>query len=115
MHEQPITAEKVLAVLANHIGPTQGVHVNELVFELTSTASNAYLERQVRKVVTELRLRGQHICGAPSTGYYMAASDADLDSTCELLYERALTSLRQVAAMKRIAMPDLRGQMRLPT
>jgi hypothetical protein len=111
----PITAERVLEVLSRHIGAAQGLHVDELVFALTATASNAHLERQVRTVVTALRLQGQHICGHPRSGYYIAATPEDLDATCEFLLERAMTGLSQVAAMRRVSLPDLRGQLRLPT
>jgi hypothetical protein len=30
------------------------------------------------------------------------------------LYHRAMTSLKQVAAMKRVSLPDFRGQLNLP-
>ena len=110
-----ITPEHVLKVLSRHIGRTQGLHVGELVFELTYTASNAALERQVREAVTALRIQGHHVCGHPATGYFIAAMPEDLDATCEFLYDRAMTSLKQVAAMKRVSLPDLRGQLRLPT
>ena len=36
------------------------------------------------------------------------------DSTCIHLTQRAITGLEQVAAMRRIAMPDLYGQLGLP-
>jgi hypothetical protein len=36
-------------------------------------------------------------------------------STCNFLYDRAMTSLRQIATMRRVSLPDLRGQLHLPT
>jgi hypothetical protein len=68
----------------------------------------------VRKAIEELRREGHRICATPETGYFMAANDDELDRTCGFLYARAMTSLTQVAAMKRVALPDLRGQLRLP-
>ena len=72
------------------------------------------LER-LRHVIEHLRREGHAICGHPSTGYYIAANEAELDRTCNYLYDRALCSLEQIARMKRVAMPDIRGQLRLPT
>jgi hypothetical protein len=45
----------------------------------------------------------------------MASSPEELNETCEFLYDRAMTSLSQVSRMKQISMPDLRGQLHLPT
>jgi hypothetical protein len=44
----------------------------------------------------------------------LAATEEELNRTCLYLHDRAMTSLRQVAAMKRVSLPDLRGQLRLP-
>jgi hypothetical protein len=65
-------------------------------------------------VVEEARKAGERICATPEAGYYIAETDAELDRTCAFLYSRAMTSLSQIAAMKRVALPDLRGQLRLP-
>lgn len=111
-----ITAAAVLSELQHHIGQDKGIHVRELVQRITgqSTATEP-LERKVREVITELRLQGQHVCGHPSTGYFMAATAEELQKTCGFLYSRSMTGLRQVAAMRDISMPDLRGQFHLPT
>lgn len=111
-----ITPDSVLAALARHIGKTNGVHVNELVREITTVMfPDRAAERALRSVVTELRLSGHHICAHPSTGYFMAESAADLDATCEYLMDRAMASLTQISRMKNISLPDLRGQLKLPT
>jgi hypothetical protein len=54
------------------------------------------------------------VCGHPSTGYHLAGTAAELDRTCEFLFGRSMTSLKQVSAMKRVTLPDLRGQLGLP-
>ena len=77
--------------------------------------SNAAAERSLRDAVVRLRLDGHHICAHPRDGYYLAETDRELDATCIFLYERAMTSLSQISAMKRVSLPDLRGQLRLPT
>lgn len=111
-----ITPEKVLAALSRHIGKHRGVRADQLVNEVVDwRIPSAACQRQLRNVITELRRQGHHICGHPSTGYYMAKDDDELTATCEFLLQRALTSLEQISAMKKIALPDLRGQLKLPT
>lgn len=115
----PITADRVLEVLSHHIGASKGIDAHTLADEVCNfhipPHDFANIERQIRSVIVELREQGQHICAHPCTGYYIAATPDELDATCEFLYDRAMCSLKQIAAMKRIAMPDLRGQLHLPT
>lgn len=111
-----ITADTVLAALARHIGRHNGVRADLLVAEITrNPLPDRAAERQLRSIVTELRLSGHHICAHPSTGYFMAESAADLDATCEYLMDRAMASLTQISRMKNISLPDLRGQLKLPS
>lgn len=111
-----ITAAAVLSELQHHIGQDKGIHVRELVQRITGqTTATDHLERKVREVITELRMQGEHVCGHPATGYFMAAEAAELQATCNFLYSRSMTGLQQVAAMQRVSMPDLRGQFHLPT
>lgn len=111
-----ITPSQVLQALTHHIGRDNGVRVDRLVAEITGDpAHDEAAERQVREAVVHLRNDGHHVCAHPSSGYYMAATPDELDETCEFLVERAMTTLKQVAAMKRVSLPDLRGQLHLPT
>ncbi|MEX0732871.1 MAG: hypothetical protein WED00_05820 [Aquisalimonadaceae bacterium] len=110
-----ITPDRVLAVLARHIGAERGVGVHALAVAVAGPDAEAADERLVRKAVVELRQAGHHVCAHPSTGYFIASTEADLLRTCEYLYSRAMCSLEQVAAMRRESLPDLRGQLRLPT
>lgn len=114
-----IHKDRVLEVLARHIGADNGIHIDDLVREITryqaTVADLPLLGRTTRKIIEELRDGGAHICAHPGQGYYMAASAEELDETCEFLYSRALSSLRKIAAMKRVSVPDLRGQLHLPT
>lgn len=111
-----ITPAKVLQALSRHIGRNNGVRVDRLVAEITcAPGHNEAAERQVRDAVVHLRNEGHHVCAHPSNGYYMAANLEELNETCSFLVERAMTTLKQVAAMKRISLPDLHGQLHLPT
>jgi hypothetical protein len=52
-------------------------------------------------------------CGHPSTGYFLAQTDDELLRTVKFLHDRAMTSLSQAAAMQRVSLPDLAGQLRI--
>lgn len=114
------TVERMLEVLCTHVGAARGISIGELVLAMAhplriSEDERASVERSARDLVVQLRLDGHHVCSHPSSGYFMAADAAELDAACQFLYERAMTSLTQVAAMRRVSLPDLRGQLQLPT
>ncbi len=110
-----INSNSVLAALSQHIGKARGISCEELVRKITWRAPDAGSSRKIRKVIEELRREGQHICGHPSRGYFMAKNEAELNETCKFLADRALTSLTQAARMKKLAIPDIHGQLRLNT
>lgn len=110
-----ITKDELLTALRRHIGRRNGITGKHLVEEITGRAADPVAERHLRKLVCELRMDGFHVCAHPETGYFIAASDEELNQTCEFLYERAMASLAQVSRMKNVSLPDLRGQLRLPT
>lgn len=98
----------VLQVLQNHVGAANGTHEAELV---AATMLNG---RLCRKAIELLRLDGVRIGGRPSTGYFIAQTDDELADTFEFMTKRAITTFRQLAAMKRVGMAQLFGQMNLP-
>ncbi len=104
----------LLSALCRHIGRAQGVTAARLVTEICGT-DGAEHRRRLRYLVQDLREEGHHICAHPKHGYFIAETDEELQETCIFLYNRAMCSLTQVAAMKRVSLPDLRGQLRLPT
>jgi hypothetical protein len=111
--ERALNPAVVFDALAEHVGAKNGIAARQLVFQLLGCFS-AGGERQLRHVIEALRNEGVPVCAHPSTGYFVAGDAKDIDSTCLFLYHRAMTSLRQVAAMKRVALPDFRGQLHLP-
>lgn len=115
MSAEHVTRDGVLAALTRHVGAERGASIRQLTGEVVGRMFvDDGAERAVRHRIEELRSDGHHICAHPTTGYHMAATDEELDRTCLYLHDRAMTSLRQVAAMKRVSLPDLRGQLRLP-
>lgn len=118
MSEITITADRLLQVLSAHIGAESGIGITELAARCDRDwmdKPTKAMERHLRKLIEQLRMQGHHICAHPATGYYMAASPEELERTCLFLYDRAMTTIKQVAAMKRVSLPDLRGQLNLPT
>lgn len=103
----------LLTVLSRHIGQDNGLTVERLAARLYGPGATARDQRQIRKLVVELRRQGEHICADPGHGYYIAQTEAELDDTCRFLYDRAMTSLSQISAMKRVSLPDLAGQLRI--
>lgn len=109
----PVRPDAVLAALATRRGAANGITARDLVFVLTGRVSAAD-ERRLRHVIEHLRRQGEPICAHPATGYHLAANPTELDRTCEFLLGRAMASLEQISAIKRCALPDLRGQLGLP-
>ncbi len=108
-----MTHTQFLMIMQNHIGADKGVTAKALVAELTQ-AGIAINEREMRHTIEELRLSGHHICAHPALGYFMAETPAELDQTCKYLVDLSMASLKQVSAMKRVSVPDLYGQLRIP-
>jgi hypothetical protein len=112
--ERAITPDTVLQALSWRIGPANGVTVRQLASEILGTPSTPADERDLRQVIVKLRRDGHPVCATPDEGYHHAANADDLERTCLHLTHRAMTTLRQVAAMQRKAVPDLYGQLGLP-
>lgn len=110
-----IAKHRVLKVLSRHIGKASGVCAEHLVIACANRAAEPRDLRRLRKLIQELRMEGYHVCAHPSTGYFMAANADELDYTCVFLYDRAMSSLQQISRMKKVSLPDLKGQLRLPT
>ena len=104
-----VDCSALLTEMTRHVGAKAGISAAALAKAVGIS------EREVRLQITVLRLEGLHICGMPSTGYFVAKTAEELNEFCDFLYGRALGSLRIVSALKKIAMPDLLGQLHLPT
>lgn len=105
----------LLTVMSVFIGKANGVTAKQLVELINFRCATQITQRELRSLVEALREDGYHICATPTHGYFIAKSPTELEETCEFLRSRAMRSLKQIAAMKRISMPDLFGQLKLPT
>lgn len=110
------TTDVLLQALRSHIGRAHGITAKALVIEINHLAGDDIVsERELRQLVVVLRKDGHHVCAHPKDGYFLAKDSDELAESCNYLTTRALCSLEQVAAMKRVSLPDLFGQMHLPT
>lgn len=110
-----LTPANVLSVLARHIGRAHGVTADQLAYEVLGQQPHGAELRRLRACISRLREDGTAICGHPSTGYFIANSAEELDEGCRFLRARALHSLALEARLRKISLPDLIGQLHLPT
>lgn len=99
----------LLGVLARHIGAESGIRIDQLAADVGCS------ERVIRKLVSALRREGYAVCAHPTQGYYIANGPAELDRTCSFLRQRALHSLVLESRLRKISLPELLGQLTLPT
>lgn len=103
------TTHDLLTVLARHRGRDNGIAVKALAAEMEIS------DRQVRELVSELRMGGHAVCGHPRDGYYIAETPEEMEETCQFLRNRAMHSLQLESRLRNIPMPDLLGQLHVPT
>lgn len=102
-------AALVQLLSTRHAGRAAGIGAEDLARQL------CLHERTLRSLISEARENGLAISATPESGYYVAQTAAELDESCEFLRSRAMHSLRMEAQLRRIPMPDLLGQLHLPT
>lgn len=94
-------------LLAQRIGRERGVTAQVLSAQLSVPT------RALRTLISELRSEGMPICGHPTTGYYIAETAAELQSTCDFLRSRALHSLVLESRLRKCSLAQLIGQLQL--
>ena len=105
--------DRLLVLLSRfHIGKGKGISAKEISAQLGLIDKD---NRAVRTLISYLRENGIAICGTPKDGYYIAATPEELKDTCDFLRGRAMHSLKLEANLRRIPLPDLLGQLHLPT
>lgn len=104
-----MTPDHLLATLQRHIGAALGITAEQLA------AAHDCEARHIRSLISALRLDGHAVCGHPRTGYYLAATESELEQTCQFLRARALHSLTLESRLRNTTLPDLLGQLRLDT
>lgn len=98
---------QLLNLLARHQGRAAGIKARDLA------AQAGISPRRLRALISQAREEGIAICGTPSTGYYVPQTPEELAESCAYLEHRALHSLRLLSRMKKVALPELLGQLKL--
>ena len=102
-----MTSSELLLILAPHRGAANGISCERLA------AQAGVHERQVRKLISDLRFEGTAIVGTPETGYFLAESEEEIKVFTDFHFARARHSLGIVSRVRGIALPALLGQLSL--
>lgn len=105
-------------VLTQHIGRTRCIGMGELYEEVFGEPWNHRINdtRRLRTLISELRGDGVPIVSSRSHvggGYYLASAGSELDEYCLARRAQALGILRQEATLRKMALPELVGQVAL--
>ncbi|WP_290890603.1 hypothetical protein [Arenimonas sp.] len=92
-----------------HVGRANGITAESLARRVGIN------ERMLRELITEARMQGIAIAGTPTSGYFVAATGAELEECCKFLRSRAMHSLVVEARLRKVALPELVGQLLINT
>jgi biotin operon repressor len=102
-----MTSAELLSILSQHRGRATGISCEQLA------AQAGVPQRHVRKLVSEMRFEGVVIVGTPSTGYYLATTQEELQEFDRFIHKRAMHSLTILSRLRKVGMPTLLGQLSL--
>lgn len=116
--ERQVYKSRLMIEMSRHIGQANKIGMGELYERVFDEKYDNRINdtRKLRKLITELRREGVPICSDPSNtegGYYLASAGSELNAYCKKLEERALKILSQQATLKKVALPELMGQIQL--
>lgn len=111
--------QRIRDVLREHVGPDDCITMTQLYRAVTGAhviPQRRYDQsRVVRSLVEQLRREGCPIALKAGTGggYFWARDERELDPTVRWFHQRAMSSLKQEAALKRMPFGDLLQQYQL--
>lgn len=111
--------QRIRALLQDHRGPGDCIRAVELLARATGAVivpRRQYDQtRVVRSIVAQLRREGAPIgfVQGAGGGYFWAKDDAELAGTAQVFHDRAMSSLRQERALKRIPFTQVLEQHRI--
>jgi len=118
-HDRDTLKQRLRALLERHQGPEHCITMTALHHAVTGETVIPWKRydqsRLTRALVEELRREGAPIAhrAGGRGGYFWARSDAELADTVAWFHARALASLRQEAALKRIGLDALCAQLQM--
>lgn len=107
---------RLLRVLATHHGRARAIGMGELYESVYGERWSHRINdtRRLRELITRLKLDGIPICSVSDQrggGYFLASAGSDLDDYCRRLRLQALKKLAIEAKLRRVALPELLGQI----
>jgi hypothetical protein len=110
--------ERLLAVLGHHRVRGNCIGMAELYRKVYRLPCDHRINdtTALRVLIRRLRMEGHPICSIPDRydpGYWLAEDAQDLDEFIGRHERRGLTSLAQAAKLRKIALPELLGQLKL--
>lgn len=110
--------KRVMTVLAGHVGRENAIGMAELHEAVSGEQVEHRINhtRGLREVIDGLWWQGEWICSTSDRyhpGYYLARDAAEFAAFLKRRKDRDLKSLAKTAAMQRLALPELLGQMKL--
>jgi hypothetical protein len=104
----------ILRILEIHKGRENALPRKELVeFVNNGLPLFPVNERHIRHVIKHLQSQHGEGIGSCAKGYFMAQTPEELEQVCAYYDSYALSSLHVSARLRRMALPELLGQMKL--
>jgi len=119
LEERRELKSRLKSVLMGHVGPSNKIGMGELYEQVFQEKYSNRINgtKMLRVLINELQnIERLRICSSQSRingGYYLAQTGGDLNGYCDVLTHAALKKLKKVAVLRRVALPELLGQMRL--
>ncbi len=115
--DTPEHRTRILAQLTSHIGQANAIGMAPLYEAVFGRPWQHRINdtRALRRLVTILREEGVPICSVASHdgGYYLAAAGSELSHYLRRNERRALLILTRNARIKKVALPNYLGQIRM--
>lgn len=114
--ERALLENKLMRILMAHIGANRVIGMGELYEALYGETWTHRINdtRPLREIITDMRESGIPICSIvakPGGGYYLAATASELDEYAKRIESAALKKLKQASQLRRVALPELLGQI----
>jgi hypothetical protein len=116
LEERRELKSRLKTALMRHVGPSRKIGMGELFEEVFEEGYEHRINdtKLLRVLVDDLQREGIEVCSSRSRtngGYWLAATATELNGYCDVLLQEITRKASKVAALKRISLPVLLGQM----
>lgn len=101
---------QVLATLGAHVGKQNAIGRYDLLQQVNRYLRDKISERELRAVIQELCIKGEPICSAGGTGYWIPASLNEVMETAAELESKSKSMLLRANRLKRAGIARLGRQ-----